>query len=142
MASLIKENGDTSVYKKFFLLAVAATLVNACTPLHPTGCHKTYALGECSSVRWTDHDEWADQARAIRTAINAKLDDAGAWKGKQCWLHIKFTPDAKAIKITTSDGYQPYCKALKAAATEAKYPAFSDPKLFHDFQNTHLDMRG
>ncbi|MDA6380308.1 hypothetical protein OSK71_26235, partial [Escherichia coli] len=61
--------------KKIVMLAILVSFVAGCAPLHPSNCHKTTALGSCSSGRWDDQDEWGEQARGIRDAINAKLDD-------------------------------------------------------------------
>lgn len=68
--------------KKIVMLAILVSFVAGCAPLHPSNCHKTTALGSCSSGRWDDQDEWGEQARGIRDAINAKLDDPQNGKGK------------------------------------------------------------
>lgn len=73
--------------KKIVMLTFWVGFVAGCTPLHPSDCHKTTATGSCSSGRWDDQDEWGAQARGIRAAINAKLDEPHNWKGKKCRLH-------------------------------------------------------
>lgn len=128
--------------KTVFMLAVVASLVTGCTPLHPAGCHKTTATGSCSSGRWDDQDEWGAQARAIRTAINDKLADPQRWKGKKCRLHMEFAVDGTATKISTSNGNKAYCEAVKSAAQKAKFPAFTHPEVYRDFQKSGFDMRG
>ncbi len=70
--------------KKIVMLTFWVGFVAGCTPLHPSDCHKTTATGSCSSGRWDDQDEWGAQARGIRAAINAKLDEPHNWKGKKC----------------------------------------------------------
>lgn len=128
--------------KKIFMLAVVASLATGCAPLHPSGCHKITATGNCSSGRWNDQDEWGAQARAIRTAINAKLADPQSWKGKRCRLHIEFAQDGTASNISTSNGNKAYCEAVKSAALKAKFPAFNNPEIYKDFQKSGFDMRG
>lgn len=44
--------------KKIVMLAILVSFVAGCAPLHPSNCHKTTALGSCSSGRWDDQDEW------------------------------------------------------------------------------------
>lgn len=109
---------------KIVMLAILVSFVAGCAPLHPSNCHKTTALGSCSSGRWDDQDEWGEQARGIRDAINAKLDDPHKWKRKKCRLHMEFSRDGTALKISTSDGDKAYCEAIKSAAHKAKFPAF------------------
>ncbi|MEG9166357.1 hypothetical protein VXO03_22655, partial [Escherichia coli] len=81
---------------KIVMLAILVSFVAGCAPLHPSNCHKTTALGSCSSGRWDDQDEWGEQARGIRDAINAKLDDPHKWKRKKCRLHMEFSRDGTA----------------------------------------------
>lgn len=90
--------------KKIVMLTFWVGFVAGCTPLHPSDCHKTTATGSCSSGRWDDQDEWGAQARGIRAAINAKLDEPHNWKGKKCRLHMEFSQDGTALKISTSNG--------------------------------------
>ena len=82
-----QEVGSSETVKKIVMLAIVVSLAAGCAPLHPSGCHKTTATGSCSSGRWDDQDEWGVKARAIRAAINAKLDQPQNWKGKKCRLH-------------------------------------------------------
>lgn len=127
---------------KMLLLAVVIGLVAGCAPLQPSGCHKTTAMGNCSSGRWDDQDEWGAQARAIRAAVNANLAEPQRWKGKKCRLHLEFAQDGTALKISTSNGDKEYCEALSTAAQKAKFPAFGNPEVYRDFQMSGFDMRG
>lgn len=58
---------------KIFMHAIVISLVAGCAPLQPSGCHRTTALGSCSSGRWDDQDEWGAQARGIKAAINDQI---------------------------------------------------------------------
>lgn len=49
--------GVCKMVKKFFMLAVVASLATGCATLHPTGCHKTTATGNCGSGNWDDQNE-------------------------------------------------------------------------------------
>lgn len=128
--------------KKIVMAALVVNMVAGCAPLHPSGCHKTTATGSCSSGRWDDQDEWGAQARAIRAAINAKLDEPQNWKGKKCRLHIEFAQDGTPLNISTSNGNKAFCEAIKSAAQKAKFPAFNNPEVYRDFQKSGFDMRG
>jgi colicin import membrane protein len=61
--------------KTALLLAIVSTVITGCAPLKPTGCHKLRATDSCNTVRWNDQDEGALQARKMRAAINARLDN-------------------------------------------------------------------
>ncbi|HDR2783915.1 TPA: tolA family protein [Enterobacter sichuanensis] len=128
--------------KKIVMLAIVASLAAGCAPLHPSGCHKTTATGSCGSGRWDDQDEWGAQARAIKAAIEDKIDEPQKWKGKKCRLHIEFAQDGTALNISTSDGNKAWCEALKSAAQKATFPAFNNPEVYRDFQKSGFDMRG
>ena len=128
--------------KKIVMVALVVNMVAGCSPLHPSGCHKTTATGSCSSGRWDDQDEWGAQARAIRAAINDKLDEPQNWKGKKCRLHIEFAQDGTPLNISTSNGNKAFCEAIKSAAQKAKFPAFNNPEVYRDFQKSGFDMRG
>ncbi len=134
--------GLSETVKKIAMLAILVNLAAGCAPLHPSGCHKTTATGSCSSGRWDDQDEWGAQARAIRAAINAKLEEPQNWKGKKCRLHIEFTQDGTPLNISTSNGNKAYCEAIKSAAHKATFPAFTNPEVYRDFQKSGFDMRG
>ena len=84
------------------------------------------------------------QARGIRAAINAKLDEPHNWKGKKCRLHMEFSQDGNLAlkKISTSNGDKAHCEAIKSAAHKAKFPAFNNPEVYRDFQKSGFDMRG
>ncbi|ROS27568.1 cell envelope integrity protein TolA [Raoultella terrigena] len=122
------------------MLAIVVSFAAGCAPLHPSGCHKTMATGSCSSGRWDDQDEWGAQARAIRAAINAKLNEPQNWKGQKCRLHIEFAQDGTALNISTSNGNKTYCEAIKSAVHKAKFPAFNNPEVYRDFQKSGFDM--
>ncbi|AXF62564.1 tolA family protein [Leclercia sp. W17] len=124
------------------MLAVVVSLAAGCAPLQPSGCHKTSALGSCSSGRWDDQDEWGSQARGIKAAIEDEIAEPERWKGKKCRLHMEFAQDSRALKVSTSDGDKEYCEALKVAAQKATFPAFSNPEVYRDFQKVGFDMRG
>ncbi|MCQ4444320.1 tolA family protein [Enterobacter cloacae] len=124
------------------MLVVVVNLAAGCAPLHPSGCHKTTATGNCGSGHWDDQDEWGAQARAIRAAINAKLDEPQNWKGKKCRLHIEFAEDGTPLNVSTSDGNKAYCEALESAARKAKFPTFNNKEVYRDFQRSGFDMRG
>ena len=128
--------------KKIVIVAFVVNMAAGCAPLHPSGCHKTTATGSCSSGRWDDQDEWGAQARAIRAAINDKLDEPQNWKGKKCRLHIEFAQDGTPLNISTSNGNKAFCEAIKSAAQKAKFPAFNNPEVYRDFQKSGFDMRG
>ncbi|MGA7588420.1 MAG: cell envelope integrity TolA C-terminal domain-containing protein [Rouxiella badensis] len=128
--------------RKIFMLAVVVTLATGCTALHPTGCHKTSALGICGSGDFEDQDEWGAQARAIVAAVNAKVVDPQSWKGKKCRLHIEFAKDGTASNISTRDGNEAYCEAVKSAAQKAKFPPFTNEEVYEDFQMSGFNMHG
>lgn len=134
--------GSSETMKKIVMLTIGVSLASGCAPLHPSDCHKTIATGNCSSGRWDDQDEWGAQARAIRAAINANLDEPQNWKGKKCRLHIEFAQDGTALNISTSNGNKAYCEAIKSAAYKAKFPAFNNPKVYRDFQKSGFNMDG
>lgn len=127
---------------KMFMLAVVVSLVAGCAPLQPSGCHKTSATGSCSSGRWDDQDEWGAQARGIKAALEDKIAEPQRWKGKKCRLHMEFAQDGTALKVSTSNGNKEYCEAVKLAAQKAKFPAFSNPEVYRDFQKSRFDMKG
>ncbi|HIE5561535.1 cell envelope integrity TolA C-terminal domain-containing protein [Enterobacter kobei] len=137
-----QEVSVSETIKKIVMAALVVNMVAGCAPLHPSGCHKTTATGSCSSGRWDDQDEWGAQARAIRAAINAKLDEPQNWKGKKCRLHIEFAQDGTPLNISTSNGNKAFCEAIKSAAQKAKFPAFNNPEVYRDFQKSGFDMRG
>ncbi|EIL31254.1 hypothetical protein ECO9574_13375 [Escherichia coli O111:H8 str. CVM9574] len=84
--------------KKIVMLAILVSFVAGCAPLHPSNCHKTTALGSCSSGRWDDQDEWGEQARGIRDAINAKLDDPQKWKKEKMQVAYGILPGWHGVK--------------------------------------------
>ena len=124
------------------MLAVVVSLLAGCAPLQPSGCHKTSAIGSCSSGRWDDQDEWGAQARGIKAAIEDKIAEPQRWKGKKCRLHMEFAQDGTALKVSTSNGNKEYCEAVMLAAQKAKFPAFRNPEVYRDFQKSGFDMRG
>ncbi|MFV6584476.1 cell envelope integrity TolA C-terminal domain-containing protein [Klebsiella pneumoniae] len=128
--------------KTALVLAIVSMVITGCAPLKPTGCHKLRATDSCNTVRWNDQDEWALQARKMRAAINARLDNPEKWKGKQCWLVVGLAPDGTTTNITTGEGNKDYCAAIKAAAEKATFPAFSRPELLKNIAAFNLDMYG
>ncbi|WP_285128525.1 cell envelope integrity TolA C-terminal domain-containing protein [Leclercia adecarboxylata] len=124
------------------MLVVVVSLLAGCAPLQPSGCHKTSAIGSCSSGRWDDQDEWGAQARGIKAAIEDNIAEPQRWKGKKCRLHMEFAQDGTALKVSTSNGNKEYCEAVKLAAQQAKFPAFTNREVFRDFQKVGFDMRG
>ena len=128
---------------KLLLLAILAGLLAGCTtPLQPTGCHKTTALGGCNSGRYTDQDEYGRQAAAIKEAIESRLADRNEWQGKKCRMHLVFAPDGMLLKVTTSDGNKQYCAALQTAAMQAHFPPFPNKALYDTFAQSRFDMKG
>jgi len=125
-----------------FMLAVVVSMIAGCAPLQPSGCHKTSAIGSCSSGRWEDQDEWGAQARGIKAAIEDKIAEPQRWKGKKCRLHMEFAQDGRALKVSTSNGNKEYCEAVKLGAQKAKFPAFTNPEVYRDFEKSTFDMRG
>ncbi|EMH4161076.1 tolA family protein [Pluralibacter gergoviae] len=128
------------INKQLLLAILICAGASGCTPLAPSGCHKTTALGSCSSGKWDDQDAWGAQARAIRSAINAQLRDPEAWKGKKCTLHLQFAEDGTATSISTSRGNKAYCAAILSAAQKARFPAFSNKEVYRDFQQSRFEM--
>lgn len=128
--------------KTALVLAIVSMVITGCAPLKPTGCHKLRATDSCNTVRWNDQDEWASQARKMRAAINARLDNPGRWKGKQCWLVVGSAPDGTTTNISTGEGSKDYCAAIKAAAEKATLPAFSRPESLKKITAFNLDMNG
>lgn len=57
---------------------------------------------------------------------------------EKCRLHMEFSRDGTALKISTSNGDKAYCEAIKSAAHKAKFPAFNNPEVYRDFQNPAL----
>ena len=55
---------------------------------------------------------------------------------------MEFAQDGTALKVSTSNGNKEYCEAVKLAAQKAKFPAFSNPEVYRDFQKVGFDMRG
>lgn len=125
-----------------FMLAVVVSLLAGCAPLQPSGCHKTSAIGSCSSGRWDDQDEWGAQARGIKAAIEDKIAEPERWKSNKCRLHMEFAQDGTALKVSTSNGNKEYCEAVELAVQQAKFPAFKNPEVYRDFQKVGFDMRG
>ena len=82
--------GMSQAVKKIAVVAIVVNLAAGCAPLHPSGCHKTTATGNCASGRWDDRDEWGAQARAIRAAINAEIEEPQTGKGNNagCILNL------------------------------------------------------
>lgn len=127
--------------KKIVMLTFWVGFVAGCTPLHPSDCHKTTATGSCSSGRWDDQDEWGRKRGESELQLMPNLMSRITGKGK-CRLHMEFSQDGTALKISTSNGDKAYCEAIKSAAHKAKFPAFNNPEVYRDFQKSGFDMRG
>lgn len=50
--------------------------------------------------------------------------------------------DGRALKIPTSNGNEEYYETVKVAAQKAKFPAFTNPEGYRDFQQVGFDKRG
>ncbi|EJP9635783.1 tolA family protein [Salmonella enterica] len=127
--------------KRIILLTLVAYL-SGCTPLHPSDCHKTTALGGCDSGRFTDNDEYGKQARAIKESIESQLTNRYAWSGKKCRLHLEFTYDGKLKYIETREGNKQYCAALKFAAERATFPSFPNENIYNAFAESRFNIQG
>lgn len=128
--------------KKNLMLILLVGAVAGCAPLHPDNCHKTTALGDCSSGRFTDQDEYGKQAREIKESIESQLTDRYAWAGKKCRLHLDFTRDGKLTNVETREGNKEYCAALKAAATRAIFPPFPNEPIYAAFAGSRFVLTG
>ena len=128
--------------KNALVLVMLASGAIGCTPLKPDNCHKTTALGDCDSGRYTDQDEFGKQARTIKEAIESQLADRYAWKGKKCRLHLDFARDGKLENIETRAGNKEYCAALKAAAGRATFPSFPSDRIYDAFMGSRFEMKG
>ncbi|VFT73324.1 Tol-Pal system TolA [Klebsiella aerogenes] len=120
------------------LLAV----LSGCAPLHPSDCHKTSALGSCSSGRFSDEDEYGQQARAIKTRWRPSLPIDMRGTGKKCRLHLEFARDGKLKKIDAVEGNKAYCAALREAAARATFPAFTSQQVYDAFARSRFNMQG
>lgn len=128
--------------KKTLILVAVVVALSGCAPLHPADCHKTSALGSCSSGRFSDEDEYAQQARGIKEAFESQLADRYAWRGKKCRLHLEFSRDGTLEKMRTAEGNKAYCAALREAAKRATFPPFSNPQVYEAFAQVRFDMKG
>lgn len=128
--------------KKVLLLIMVATTTLGCTPLHPSNCHKTIALSNCGSGRYTDKDEYGAQASAIKEAVESQLADRNAWSGKKCRLHFDFAKNGKLENTIIRFGSKNYCAALKAAAAKAEFKPFPNEELYDTFANSRFDFNG
>ncbi|CAM4067673.1 cell envelope integrity TolA C-terminal domain-containing protein [Klebsiella africana] len=128
--------------KKRVMPVVLLVVLSGCAPLHPSDCHKTSALGSCSSGRFSDEDEYGQQARAIKNALEAQLADRYAWHGKKCRLHLEFARDGKLEKIDAVEGNKAYCAALREAAVRATFPAFTRQQVYDVFAQSRFNMQG
>lgn len=127
---------------KMFMLAVIVSLIAGCAPLQPSGCHKTSAIGSCSSGRWEDRDEWGAQARGIKAAIEDKIAEPQRWKGKKCRLHMEFAQDGTALKVSTCKDNKGYCEAVKLAAQKSNSRRLGIQRCIGIFRRLGLICRG
>jgi len=107
--------------KKRVMPVMLLAVLSGCAPLHPSDCHKTSALGSCSSGRFSDEDEYGQQARAIKNALEAQLADRYAWHGKKCRLHLEFARDGKLKKIDAVEGNKAYCDAKRQRGRPSRH---------------------
>lgn len=128
--------------KKLLMLAVLAGAVSGCTPFQPDNCHKTVALGDCYSGRFTDPDEYGRQALAIKDAIESQLADRHAWKYKKCRLHLDFAYDGKLENVESRYGNKAYCAALVTAAKKATFPPFPNQHVYEAFAGSRFVITG
>lgn len=128
--------------KKMLLLALLSSALVGCAPLYPDGCHKTTALGDCYSGRFTDQDKFGKQALKIKETIESELADRHAWRGKKCRLHFDFARSGKLENVEIRAGNKQYCAALKTAAQRASFAPFSDPELYTAFSGSRFDFKG
>ncbi|MCL5497459.1 tolA family protein [Escherichia coli] len=127
---------------KFLMLMVLAGAVSGCTPFHPDNCHKTMALSDCNSGRFTDQDEYGRQALAIKQAIESQLADQYAWKDKKCRLHLDFAYDGTLKNVASRDGNRAYCAALVSAAQKATFPPFASQHVYEAFASSRFVITG
>jgi len=124
------------------MLTGLACAAMASSATYSSECLSTTATENCRSGRQSERDERAEQVRAIKAAINANLADPLRWKDKECELQLRFAPNGMLLQLLTRGGDKDYCRALVSAAAKTKFPAFTHPDLFNEFNNTWLDMRG
>ncbi len=128
--------------KKAWIFVAAVVALSGCAPLHPSDCHKTSALGSCDSGRFSDEDEYGQQARGIKEAFESQLADRYAWRGKKCRLHLEFAQDGTLEKMNTAEGNKAYCAALREAAKSGTFPPFTNDKVYKAFAQSRFDMKG
>lgn len=127
---------------KKIIIGILVTFTSGCAPLHPADCHKTTALGDCSSGRFTDKDEYGRQARAIKESIESQLPDRYGWTGKKCRIHVSFSYDGQLNSIRTSEGNKQYCAALVDAAKRATFAPFTNEKIYDAFSQSRFSIQG
>ena len=133
--------------KKRVMPVMLLAVLSGCAPLHPSDCHKTSALGSCSSGRFSDEDEYGQQARAIKNALEAQLADRYAWHGKKCRLHLEFARDGKLKKSTPSREIKhtaPRRAAPRYAKRQRGRPSRHLPvsKSYDAFARSRFNMQG
>ena len=128
--------------KKTIVMVGLVILASSCAPFHPADCHKTSALGSCSSGRFSDDDEYGRQARAIKESIDSRLSNRYGWTGKKCTIHLSFSDEGKLNSVTTSEGNKAYCAALVDAAKRATFPPFTDKHVYDAFAQSRFSMQG
>ena len=116
--------------KKTIVMVGLVILASSCAPFHPSDCHKTSALGSCSSGRFSDDDEYGRQARAIKESIDSRLSN------------LSFSDEGKLNSVTTSEGNKAYCAALVDAAKLATFPPFTDKQVYDAFAQSRFSMQG
>ena len=106
--------------KKTIVMVGLVILASSCAPFHPSDCHKTSALGSCSSGRFSDDDEYGRQARAIKESIDSRLSNRYGWTGKKCTIHLSFSDEGKL----------------------ATFPPFTDKQVYDAFAQSRFSMQG
>ena len=87
--------GMSQAVKKIAVVAIVVNLAAGCAPLHPSGCHKTTATGNCGSGRWDDRDEWG--AQALLSAGFDKVDYCTVRDANSLLLPDANTQDKRAL---------------------------------------------
>ena len=101
--------------EKAWIFVAAVVALSGCAPLHPSDCHKTSALGSCDSGRFSDEDEYGQQARGSKKPSSRNLLTATRG-GEKVPPAFRIRPDGTLEKMNTAEGNKAYCAALREAA--------------------------
>jgi colicin import membrane protein len=77
------------------------------------------------------------QARAIRAAVNAKIDDPQRWKGKKCRLHLAFAKDGTALAYQPATAIKPIAR-LYYRLHKSPVPGLYQPGRLSGFSEIRL----